>query len=118
MISACRECVKFVDMRDDCGDIIGSATFIRQIDQPINRIGKRHRAHNLADLLIPDQTVQPVGAEDHCITRLERQMEQIDLHLSLIPQSAGNHIAIITRPRLVGGEHPGCHLLADQRMVA
>ena len=118
MINACRECVKFVDLRDDCGDIIRSATLIRQIDQSINRIGEGHRAHNLADLLIADQTVQPVGAEDHHITRLERQMEQIDLHLRLIPQSAGNHIAIVTRPRLVGGDHPGCHLLTDQRMVA
>src|SRR5258707_203485 len=107
----------FLYARDDRGNVVGAAILVRALNQVIHAFLRHKLIDRAQQILIVDQSRKAVATEDQGIAFFQHLAENIDFHLRLGSQAAGNHIALRMCARLLLSQQPGAYLLSNPRMV-
>ena len=81
------------DAQRDHSDVVRAAAQIRQIDHCLNRLARRKRRQDAADLIVLDLTRQSVAAQQKRVTHLDRKRTlQVDLDLRVGAERTGDDV--------------------------
>ncbi len=107
------------ELDDQRGDVVAAAAAQRQVDKLGGGVGGVLGAgHHLLNRLVRREPVQPVGAEQDAVARLDLDVGHVDARVAAAAQVARQDRLVRVDRRLAAGQRPAREELGHHRVIA